>query len=167
MYISTRRAKYAFFTSEESYRTIYRLTEFLKHVSVADSEGPVAKNSDSASLLLWALVLSSPLLFSSPLPPSLTFSSFFLFCWFYLPSKATFSLPPSGPTVLLSPVDSYRSSTLSSVSPLPRMLLLAQQPAGFFPNFCIAPFLTTSDLPSKPSSRRGPSWPPFQSFSWP
>lgn len=96
VYISTRRAKYAFFTSEESYRTIYRLMDFLKHVSMADSEGPLATNSDSPVCCFgpWCFLLlfSSP---APPLPPFLTFSSS-LFCWFYLPSKATFPLPPTG-----------------------------------------------------------------------
>lgn len=70
MCISTRRAKYAFFTSEESYRTIYRLMDCLKHVSTADSEGLPGQEFRLTSLLLWALVLSPPLLFLPPLVSS-------------------------------------------------------------------------------------------------
>lgn len=39
MCISGRGARYAFFTAEGGYRTVYRLMDFLKHVSVADSGG--------------------------------------------------------------------------------------------------------------------------------
>lgn len=132
---------------------------------MADSEAPLPRiqTYQCAALRLGAFPSSSSsfplfLLFPCLHPPFILL--LLLSKWGHFPSASSWSnYSPLSPGFL----QKLHTVSLALHSPPGREARGVLFPPGrFFLNFCIAPVIPPSDLPSEPPSLRGPSWPPSQ-----